>query len=125
MAGVPSCKAAPRNWTRKVVLEEIRRRASQGLSLGASDVHDQAAPLWRAYRRLFREPWILLLRRNGIDAPGRRSWNREAVLAGTRSLASAGVREARRRNAALVSAAVRRFGSWSAAVSAARGTKNS
>jgi hypothetical protein len=78
-AGLQPLRAAPVRWTRRRVIGTIRRRASLGLSLRASHVHDQAAVLWRAARRLFPKPWSDLVRGLGIRHEGR---SRPAINSG-------------------------------------------
>ncbi len=68
-AGLTPLRRAPVRWTRRRIRAEILARASSGLPLAASHVHDHAAPLWRAARRLFRKRWAHLLRSLGVSYP--------------------------------------------------------
>ena len=123
-AGLPVRRAPRVAWTRALVRSAIRDRARLGLSLRASEVHDQAPGLWRATRRLFREPWPDLIAALSLPYSGRRIWDSSRVLRAIRRVKRdhplLRKHDIRQSCPGLLSAGVRWFGSWGKAVRAAK-----
>lgn len=117
-------EAARRRWTASEVVFELRERHAAAESLAAGDVLAEDCGLYFAARRHAGGLTEALRRARLKPQARRRRWDRRSVLAALRKEMLRGGRLSaaalRRRDPGLHAAAVRRFGSWRAAIVAAR-----
>ncbi|HEV3029744.1 MAG TPA: metal-sensing transcriptional repressor, partial [Planctomycetota bacterium] len=122
-AGLNPLASPKTDWTPRTVTSRIRERAQQGKSLHAGKVHREDSALWKAAKRLFREPWAILIRKLGYPYTGNDRWSRERIVKDILVLAvrgqdllASGIYRSQKN---LTSAAARQFGSWKSALAAA------
>jgi hypothetical protein len=117
-AGVKKSYVPRRAWTRQRVIDAIRARHEQGLSLVGVRNHD--AVLDSAAKRYF-GTWQQAVDAAGLEPDLPRRWNRQRVIEALRERQRQGlpIRNVREYDNGLVNAARRHFGSWTAAMSAA------
>ncbi len=116
-------------WTKEEVIRQIKRAKRAGEPLNRAAViergDDLTRALWAATRRGLFGSWPRALTAAGVDASSEacyERWDKQSICWELRQLQADGVAMTRRAVAeesqALASAAVRHFGSWSAAVRA-------
>lgn len=122
---------SPRKWPRERVLDEIRRRADQGMSLRATDIQRHCRGLGAAGQREF-GTWPLAVRAAGVPYPKRQGgwkWPRERILRTIRDRVRHGLpvtdRVMKAAFGGLWWAGRREFGTWLNAVAAAEASRPS
>jgi len=111
-----------RRWSKEIVIEEIRRRHSAGLSLGYNDTVADDEALTGAARRWFGS-WYAAVEAAGVDPEiykrkyeQKMRWDRPTVLAEIKAYAEKGgdlsAGSVRKHYSRLYSAATIYFGSW-------------
>lgn len=122
-AGAPPSRRAPTRWTKALVHQRIRERIRKGLPLIATALIREDSGLFHAGKRIFRTGWAGIAERLGYAYQGRRVWTRPRIVREIRRLRSRGKRLIRtaveREDSGFVMSAIRRFGSWPAALEAA------
>lgn len=107
----------PRNWSRKVVIDEIQAFHRQGQPI--TKVWQRDPTLYSAAKHQFGS-WRAAVVAAGFQ-PSRRSWSKQVILAEIRDRDRQGVslRSTVPANINLVAAAIRYFGTWQEALQAA------
>jgi hypothetical protein len=104
-------------WTKQRVVDSIRARVKQGLSL--TNMRQEDGRLYRAAWRTF-GGWYAALAAAGVQAQRPRRWTKQRILDKIRLAYRQGVLHTlRQQDRSFGNSAIRRFGSWHAALRAA------
>lgn len=121
----PNRIGLPRKWTKERVIEEILKRAKEGRSLDFNTIRIEDSGLLSTATRIFKN-WFAALDAAGIDSTRIRKktingyWTESLIIDGISKMAARGEQlssgYAQKTHSDLYGGAMKRFGSWGAAV---------